>query len=590
MGISKTGGCCTKNVILCSVGFIFVILNLAALWALHFADRPVTKGSLRAVTRFSTNQLSATDGSTPSVGDAVSFNTNNVIRAGAGTTAYLNKFTLGTDLADILYVYFAPMGTSNAYYSTNVMSYVRTKTVGSSSTTDSAITTLSYNASSKSLEAGEAIVVANNVRGLATLSDTLMTVLTVDTDYVVSVFPATLDGAAGSVTANQAKAKEITKGSVTNFIALLSSSSFVVAYYEKYDASGYWQSARVGTVGSDGTITLSTAAKTFGVKNDADIENQFGAPLALKGLGADSGFVIPYYTQLNTFSSTTKTNADLSGLCVSSATFASNAQSAFTSVCNTAYRPSHYPESVALSDNAMAIVFHDKANNNALTVATLSVSSDKTMHFRSSYVFPEVSGDFVFYSSFTTPRPRVLTGNRLAVSFLNPTLNGRLSVRVLSFSPSTLSLNELTPVLPVAPSTFTLFFSNSNSKYKSIVHDMLPVGADGFVTAYVGKRDDILHQNFAVIETFGSPIGIVQSTSNGKSSIAMQGNAEVDGLSAGVMHYATTSGTVVAPDSKSTDLNSAEYFYTAEDTMLVTTDSRVGLAIDDDTLFISTSF
>ncbi|KAG3116375.1 hypothetical protein PI124_g5645 [Phytophthora idaei] len=592
MGVAKTGGCCNKNVLLCSLGFIFVILNLAALWALHFADHPVTKGSLRSATRFSTDQLSATEGSTPSVGDSLSFNTNNVLRAGAGTTAYLNKLTLGTDLADILYVNFAPMGTSDAYYSTNVMSYVRTKTVGSTSTTDSVVSTLSYSASNKSLEAGDAVVLTSRVRGLATLSDTLMAVLTVGTDYVVSAFPATLDGAAGSITANQAKAKEITKGSPTNFITPLSSSSFIVAYYEKYDATGYWQSARVGSVGSDGTITLSTAAKNFGVKNDADFVTNFGSPLALKGLRAGTGFIIPYYTQLNPWTGTTKTISDLSGLCVSSATFASNAQSAFTSVCNTAYRPSQFPESVALSDNAMAIVFHDEANNNALTVATLSVSSDKSLHFRSSYVFPEVSGDFDLYDLSTTPRPRVLTGNRLAVSFLNPTLNGRLSVRVLSFSPSTLSLKELTPVLPVAPPTFSLYVSDSTnySLNKAIVHDMLPVGADGFVTVYVGKRNNVLHQNFAVTEAFGNPVGIVQSTSSDKSSITMQGKAEVDGLTAGVMHYATTSGAVVAPDSKSTDSNSAEFFYTAEDTILVTMDSRVGLAIDDDTLFVSTSF
>ncbi|KAG2530149.1 hypothetical protein BBO99_00001978 [Phytophthora kernoviae] len=559
-----------KACILSLVGFIFVLLNLAALWALHFADRPVTN-----------------------------FNTDGVLRNGAGTTGYLNKLTVGVGLKGVSYINFAPMGTTNAYYTTNVISYLRT----TDTATESVVTTITYDTTGKNLTQAD-IDTTNNVltgtvRGLATLSDTQMAVLVVGT--TVAVAPATLD-ATGKVTVAKSKAKDVTTSSPTNLMGALSSSAFVVAYYDPYNSAApypYSQRVKVGTMATDGTITMS-AAVAFGGSNDADAMYNFGSPLALKALATatTAGFVIPYYDVVNAYSGTsTKTTATLNGLCVTSSSVSAGTVATFTTpVCNSAYRPGFLIESVALSSSAMAIVFHDKSNNNALTVAVVTVNpTDSSLHFRSSYVFKEVSGDFDWYKAkyggySPTPRLRVLSGNRLVVSFLNPTLAGRLSVRVLGFSVSTLAFHDLTPVLPVAPSTFTLAVSSATNTYGAITHDTIPVGDDGFVTAYVGNRDNTVHQNFAVVETFGNPVGVMQSTSSDSTSVTMQGTAEISGLMAGKMHYAMTSGDVVAPDTTSTNSNSAEFFYTSSDAVIITTDSRVGMAVDDDTLFVATSF
>ncbi|KAL4159550.1 hypothetical protein PRNP1_000127 [Phytophthora ramorum] len=592
---SKVGGCCklgNKSWLLSLLGFVFVILNLAALWALHFADRPVTKGSLRSTTRFTTTNLGITDGATPNVGDAVSFDSDNALHTGAGTTAYLDKLNLGADLKSVSYINFAPIGTSAAYFTTNVMSYLRTTADG---VTESILTTFSYDASTKTLTTADTDrtnnVVTDKIRGLATLSDTAMVVLTVwasadGASIKTSVMPAVLDGK--TVKLVQGNIKQVTAGSVTNFIAPLSSSAFVVAYYDTW-SSAYWQNLVVGSVGTDGTITLGFA-KNFGVKNADGLNTQFGAPLALKG----AGIAIPYYTTLNTYAPSTpaKTDADLKGLCVAYSAFNSNTITGFTDVCATTYyRPSHYPEPIALSDNAMAVVFHDKANSNALTLVTLKMVGS-ALTFQTSYVFKEVFGSFDYgkgYEFNMEPRLRLLSGNRLAVSFLNPALAGRLSVRIVGYSALTLTFNELTPVLPVALPGVSLALTDTANSAGSITQDLVPVGADGFVASYVGYRDNIVHQRFIVLETLTKPVGVIQSVSSDGTAIATQGRVEVDGLASGEFHYATTSGALVAKGD-SLDSSSAEYIYAANNSVLVTTTSRVGVAIDDDTLFVSATF
>ncbi|GMF16940.1 unnamed protein product [Phytophthora lilii] len=581
---SKMSGCCSlgnKSSLFSVLGFVFVLLNLAALWALHFADRPVTKGSLRSATRF-TSQLSTT---AANVGDAVSFNSDNVLRTGAGITAYLNKLNLGSDLTGVKYINFAPMGTSDATYTTNVMSYQRTTTDG----TDAVLTTVSYDFNTKTLTAAvidSGNVVENPIRGIATLSDTQMAVLTVATDanYNTKVYvtPAALDS--GKVTLNKAKTTQVATNSATNFIKAFTSTSFVMAYYTDYTSPPYYQKAVVGTIASNGGITLSTAAQ-FGIANDNDFNVQFGAPLVLK----DIGVAIPYYSTLNSYADppTSKTDADLSGLCVTYAKYENGAFKTFNDECDESYRPKHYPESVALSDNVMAVVFYDTANSNALTLVTLKVVGSD-LKFQTSYVFTEVFGNFDYgkgYEFYTTPRLHLMSGNRLAVSFLNPALNGKPSVRILSYSTLSLAFKEVTPVLPVAQPNFTLAVSESGA----VTHDLLPVGSDGLLAAYVGSLDSSVQQHFSVVETFTKPVGIIQSYSGNEVSIATQGRVDVDGLTSGEFHYATTSGALVAKGT-STDSNSAEYIYAAGDTVVVTADSRVGVATDYDTLFVSTSF
>ncbi|KAJ8575283.1 hypothetical protein ON010_g3929 [Phytophthora cinnamomi] len=555
MGFSRVTGCCSlgnKSFLLSALAFTFVILNLAALWALHFADRPVTKGSLRSATRFSTGQLGATNGATPSVGDVVSFNNDNVLRVGAGTTAYLNLMTLNADAFNIPYVNFAPMGTGSNY--TNVMGY----TVRQDSATTSFLTTMTFNPDNRTIVAGS-ISDANTftsdaIRGLATLSDTQMAVLTVwntsdgYTSVKTAVTPATLDASTGSVTLDKSKIANVTTGSATNFIAPIFELKLRRHVLRRMEC--LLRPVREG---------LST---------------EFGAPVALKGLSSTgAGFAIPYYTELDSYTqdpNNPKTDSDLSGICVTTAVFSDNALSSFTTpVCGTGYRPGHYPEIVALSDSAIAVIFYDTANNNALTVVTMTLSSDKILSISGSYVFPEVHGDLSAYSpSFLSPHGRLLSGNRLAVSFLNPAMNGRLCVRVFSFSLYTLTLKELTPVLPVGPSDFA--WVTTSNKWP-VNHAMVPLGADGFVTGYVGRRNNVLQQTFAAFESFGNPVGIVQSTSGDSVSVTTQGNAKTSGLTDGAVYYATTSGAVVAQNGTSMD---PDFFYTADGTMLVTQDSR----------------
>ncbi|KAL3668438.1 hypothetical protein V7S43_006522 [Phytophthora oleae] len=601
MGFSKAGGCCSlknKGCLLSALGFIFVLLNLAALWALHFADRPVTKGSLRSATRFTTALLDAADGATPNEGDAVSFNSNNVLRKGAGTTAYLDQLSLGADLSGVGYINFSPMGTTEPNYTTNVMSYVRTD---ASKNVKNIFTTISYNASTKTFTTGDAQEVTDSVRGLTTLSDTRMIMLTyyqaADFTTKTNVMPVALDSATGKATPNKDKAVLLTTTSATNFITPLSSTSFVVAYYDTFNSNGFDQLVKVGTVATDGTITLSSAL-AFGVSATKYLTTQFGKPLALKALAstAGAGFVIPYYNKVKNYVvNNPKTNADVSGLCVTFAVFSTSIGtiSSFSDgVCDTKYRPNHFPEPIALSDNVVAIAFYDTANNNALTLVTVKYdATDNALSFKSSYVFPEVFGNFNYgqaYEFYTTPRLCLMSGNRLAVSFLNPALDGRLSVRILGYS--NVGFKEMTPVLPVALPGINLSVSDSKTHTAgAITHDLVVVGSDTVVASYVGARDNFVHQRFIAIENLTPPVGVIQSYSSDKISIATQGRVDVDGLTTGEVHYATTTGAIVAKGNSSVS-SSSEYAYAAGNTVLVTADSRVGIAVDDDTLFISTAF
>ncbi|KAK1941749.1 hypothetical protein P3T76_006813 [Phytophthora citrophthora] len=599
MGFAKADGSCSlknKGCLLSALGFIFVLLNLAALWALHFADRPVTKGSLRSATRFTTTLLDAGDGDTPNEGDAVSFNSNSVLRKGAGTTAYLNQLNLGDELAGVGFINFAPMGTNNTM---NAMSYVRTD---ADKSTKNILTTVSYTASTKTLTTGQAVEVDNAIRGLATLSNTRMILLThyqaPDYSTKTSVVPVALDSAAGTATPNKAKTVLLTTTSPANFIAPLTSTSFVVAYYNTYSPSGFDQLVKVGTVATDGTITLTSSAQAFGAPNTQYLMTQFGKPLALKALAntAGAGFVIPYYNQVNKYATNNpKTNADVSGLCVTFAVFSASLGtiSSFSDgVCDTKYRPNHYPEPIALSDNVLVIAFYDTANNNALTLVTVKYdATDNALSFKSSYVFPEVFGNFNYdqgYEFFTTPRLRLMSGNRLAVSFMNPALDGRLSVRIFEYS--NVGLKEMTAVLPVALPGFNLSISDSKTNTAgAVTHDLIVVGPDTVVASYVGARNNFVHQRFIAVENLTPPVGVIQSYSSDKISIATQGRVDVDGLTTGEVHYATTMGVIVSKRD-SYFSNSSEYVYAEGNALLVTADSRVGIAVDDDSLFVSTTF
>lgn len=556
-----------------------------ALFVLHFQTSP------SPTTRFSFSNFVATPNTSPAKGDVVSLSSDSSLRNGAGTTAYLSTLTL-TDATSYDYINMAPLGTSSSYYMTNLISYRRT----TGTTVESVLSTFTYSSSGKTLSVNTInstnVVSSLNMRGIATLSDTLAVVLTASTAYPYYysyMTPAMISGT--SVTLLTAQRVNLTTYSSANFLGRLSSTAFVAAYYDQYVSSGYSQRVKVGTVSSAGAITYSTNTPAFGPTNANQFYTNFGAPVAIPSLS--NTFIIPYYSS----TSNTTLMVNNTGLCVTMATyFTSNTTvSDFSDgVCTTKFMPHLLMDSVMISDSVLAIAFYDNANNNALTVVTVSISSSSgEASIRTNYVFSDVMGDFEFGSASYgfSPKPtlRVLSFDRLAVGFLNPSAAGKLSVKILHFSTSTLTFKDMTPVLPIAASNFTLVYSSGADK--AVTLDMIPVSADGVATAYIGLRGTTAHQRFSLVESFGPPVGVIRSY-NGKSKveIAVSGKAKVESMDGdmtiGSVYYATTMGDVVAANMSST--SSSEYMYSADGSMLITTDSKIGIAVEKTKLFVAT--
>lgn len=573
---------------------LFVIGNVTALYVLHFVNRP------SPTTRFTFNNFAATPGTTAHEGDAVSFNASSVLRNGAGTTAYLNSDVTLEAGATATYGYMnylslSAMGTTAAYYTTNLMTYVRLN--AAKSAMESVLTTATFDPEAKGLTVA-AVTDTNTLNGykitdVVTLSDTLAVALALtqgawsSNGYAV---PISIEDTTPTLLSS--KKNQFTSTSGSNTIGALSASTFVVAYYDDYLVADYKQFAKVGVVGNGGTITYS-AAKEFGVSNTVGFMN-FGAP---RRVPSTSSFIIPYYR--STTNSTIAT-----GLCVTSSTFTTSTStlSDFSDgVCQTSFVPSNFVDSVFISDTAMAIIFYDMSNNNALTVATVTYSTtDGSLSFHSSFVFADVGGNFDWgedpYGFSVQPTMRVLNGNRLAVSFFNPSQTGKYSVKILRFSPSTLTFREATPVMPVSAFDFTLttthdYTASSGAYLGGVTADLVPVSADGVMVGYITHRDLKQAKYFSVVEAFGEPVGILRDyNGKGKATVAVSGKAKVKGLSNGVRYYATTSGSVVAASTDSdTPSNSTDFFYASGDGLLVTADSLVGLAVDSDQLFVSKS-
>lgn len=571
---------------------LFVIGNVTALYVLHFVNRP------SPTTRFTFDTFVATDGTSPDKGNVVSLSSSSSLRNGAGTTAYLSTMEL-SDGDFYEYINFAPLGTAKTSYATNLMSY--TRTVGT--TIEGVLTTFTVSTTATNKTVTAAAVASGNIisgeyiRGLATLSDSLAVALSIEpfssATYSTRVTPIDISGTTATMV--MAKREKSTDYSATNFIAALpGASAFVLAYYEKYDATTpYAQRVKVGTVdATTKAITFSADTPKFGVDNSASFTTQFGKPVAV---GTAGMFIIPYFQTTGTATLASQ----LSGLCVTSSTFSSSAKTvaAFsTGVCQAKYMPKYLVDSIMLSDSAMAIAFYDSANNNMLTITTVSVSSyDKSLSFRTSYVFSEVSGAFEFgagsYGFSTKPSLAKLSGSRVAVSFLNPSQNGKLSVKVLHFSSETLAFKDVTPVMPVAKSDFSLIkVAGTNAVDKAVTQETIAVSGDGVVAAYLGKRGTAVHQRFSVVEDFGAPVGILRKY-NGKkkATVAISGKAKVSSkLTVGQVYYATTTGAVQRADTSSGDVT-GEYVYSADGSLLMTTSSKVGIAVDDDKLFVNTA-
>ncbi len=591
----KTGGIRKMNSICIwkTLATFFVVGNVIALYVLHFVNRPTPS------TRYNLFTFVATDGTSPKEGDTVSMTSDGFLRNGAGTTAYLDTFTL-SDSGAVYYEYiqFSRLGTSQSVYTTNLMSYRRNITSG----LEGVLTTMTYTPGDKTFKVNSNYDATSNVladqaiRGIATLSDTSAVVVSLADQgwpYITYVYPVTISGSDMKATIQQAKKVKVTENSATNFIAPLSSKSFVVAYYDEYVAApaSYPQRVKAGTVADDGTISFSSSSATFAPANVyGSITTTFGKPQVVPG--ATSGtFVIPYYSTVSDIAFT----SDDKGLCLTMATFDETAStvSNFTSgSCNSKFAPVLFVKAIMVTNNLLAIAFHDSNNNNALTVALAYVTAT-TAYFRSSYVISEASGAFVFGTQWGfSPEPSmaVLSDNRLVVSFLNPSMNGQQSVKILKFSTQTMVIRDVSPVFSVAPSTFTLDIS-SGGVNKAITQELIPVTTDSVVAAYLGRRGITSHQGFSVVEAFGAPVGVLQKyKKHSKSNVVFAGKAgkistmEGGDIHPGVVYYATSAGYAV-PFAGDT---SAGYFM-ASSKVLVTTDSKFGVGIDADTLYVSTT-
>lgn len=588
---SSAGGSSLKHCIIQALFVLFVIGNVTALYVLHFVNRP------SPTTRFTFETFAATNGTSPDEGNAVSLSSSSTLRNGAGTTAYLSTMQL-SDGDFYEYINFAPLGTTKTAYATNLMSYTRTigTTIEGVLTTFTVGTTESTKTVTASTVLSGNIITGEYIRGLATLSDTLAVVLSMEpfasVGFPTRVTPVEISGTTATMV--MAKREKGMEYSPTNFIAALPGmSAFVIAYCEKYNANGWGQRVKVGVVDpATKAITFSADTPKFAIDNSASVMTEFGKPLAV---GKEGMFVIPYFQST---SSTTLTSP-LSGLCIASSTYSSSAKTiaAFsTDVCQTKYMPNYLVGSIMLTDLVMAIAFYDGANNNALTVATVSVSSyDMSLSFRTSYVFSEVGGSFEFGTgSFGfSPMPSFakLSGNRIAVSFLNPSQNGKPSVKVLHFSAETLAFKDVTPLMPVAKSDFNLIkVAGTNAVDNAVTQEVIAVSSDGVVTAYIGKRGTAVHQRFSVVEDFGAPVGILRKyNGKAKASVAISGKVEVSSkLTIGEVYYATTTGAVERANTTTGDVT-GEYVYSADGSRLMTTNSKIGIAVDDDKLFVNTA-
>ncbi|DBA03860.1 TPA: hypothetical protein N0F65_004550 [Lagenidium giganteum] len=613
-----TGGSVVQGALLC-----FVFANFIVLYALHFGHHPESwfspsSATAAAPTTAPTTTTTNTN-TTPSSAATVSFGSSQsgnfqagsavsltqdstsangamVLRNGAGTTAYLNRLTISKgDAFD--YVNLAPMGVSKTAYTRNLISYRRTFTTNGTTKTESVVTSLDVDINTKAVTLTEPsssdgnVVAGLNIRGLATLSDSLAIALVASSAFPYPSYAMPVQLKDSQPRLQQALVANITEQSISNFLGPLGPSTFVVAYYEPWSpSSAYYQRVKVGTVDSNGAITWS-ANQTFGQGNDGNFMTNFGKPQPVPAVPGT--FVIPLFT--TTWNSTMASK--ISGLCVTLSTFnaTTNDVAPFsTPTCQSKFQPAFLIDSVMISDNVLAIAFYDKANNNAVTVATVSVSTtSKTLQFRSSYVCQEVGGAFEFgdKSYGFSPKPSIQAlrlRHRVVVSFFNPSQGGKLAVKLLEIAPDTLAIRDVTPLLPVATPAFSMLLGAAGGVDGAVTNDVVVVGDDSVVAAYMGKRGTTVHQHFGLVEAYGSPIGLLgagASASTSSHDVVLSGKITVNGagFQTGQVYYATTAGTLMAANTSS----ASTLVYGADGNTVVTQDSKVGIALDASTLLLS---
>lgn len=564
----------------------FLLANIIVLYILHFADRGNSSSDAVASTFTSTtlsSEQSSGSSSSASKGQAVSLDASGKLTVGAGTTAYLAAATLPSEDQYMAYIKFAPLGTSESTYATNLVSYQ----LSSSSDIESVLTTFSVDSSEKTvtLAAAESAntISGATIKGLTTLSDSKAIALSSITNadgYSSSVYVTPVTIADEKVTLEQDQTTFAINNSATNFMTRLSDSAFAVAYYEPISADGYYQRVVVGSVADDNTVSLSDSVQ-FGNVNGA-LYTTFGTP---KAITSDSEkFTIPWFVDDSTATKDNQTIAGSVGLCLFTANFSSNTITEADSTCDTAVEPAYYIDSARLEDNVIALIFFNRADNFALTILIAEYSSITGVPtFRSSYVLEEATGAYDFgwpYGFYPTPTIRTLPDNRLAVGFLNPSNSGKPSVKVLKYG-SDFAISEVSPVLPVSNEDFSVSSADPNA-YGSIVLDTLPVSS-GFVVSYAGLWAGSQNQRIALVESLGRPIGVVSDASSSELKVAMSGAVDVSDVTSGTSYYASTSGTLYAPTATTAD----DFILAQDNTIVISKDALVGVAVSGSSLIVT---
>ncbi|KAH9116652.1 hypothetical protein AeMF1_009440 [Aphanomyces euteiches] len=538
---------------------IFALLQLIALWVLTFVYHiPVDAVQL---------STSSFGGSTDQ--RALSFAPGtSTLRVGAGTTAYLDAATLPSDTMH--YVQLAPT-TSAAPSNVAVFSYYLPDK------SQTAVTVVRVKSDkSVSIDAVDAAnTVTNQIRGLATLSDS--TTVALEQTSLGNVFVTPISTVGQTVSVQTSKRVAVATGSVSNVIGATSSSQFVVAYFEQYAPStNYYQRLVGGSVGSDGTITLSSTPLQFGTANyygNSSQSTTFGKPTTVSSVA--NAFLLPWW------SSTTTSNP---GLCIFQGAVGSNGDVTKTSeTCSTKYLPANFVDSTVISATSILLAFHDSNNNNEFTLVIVEASASKVF-FKSSFIVSGAGGSYnfgSFYSWYPRPVVSLVSSTRVAVALFNPSSQGRPYTQVFALTDAG-SVKPVTPLLPLADSSFTLAGpANSAAASGAVMLAIVPVSSEAFLVSYAGKLSTMASpKRLSLVEFYGPVAGI----GKGSKGLIVNGVASVGGgLTSGMSYYTTTKGDVVSVTS--TD-PTADYFVSGTSTV-VSADSRLGVAVDDKSIYVT---
>ncbi|KAG7393392.1 Leucine-rich repeat serine/threonine-protein kinase 2 [Phytophthora pseudosyringae] len=564
---------------------LFLLLNVVALYILHFVDRGSKGDSVTSTISAST--LSSANANSASEGQAVSYAANGQLTAGAGTTAYLSAASLPSEDQYMAYIKFAPLGTSETAYASNLMSYQ----TGSSPDTSCTVTVATADADAKSVRIADAdssnVFSGSTVKGLTTLSDSLAVALTTVTSsdgYTTTTYVTPVQISDGAVSVQQDQTVQAYNTSSSSFMTRVSDTSFALVYYESYLVSPYYQRVLVGSVADDGAISFSDSLE-FGNANGAT-STQFGTPQSV--FNSSNTVTVPWYVEAATTSSNDTASSSVGdvGLCLFTASLSDSTLTKTVEVCDATVSPAYYIDSAKISETVIALSYFDTANNYALTVSLVEFSTiTGSPTFRSSYVLDESVGAIDFGSAFgfyPTPIVRVLANDRLAVGFLNPANSGKPSIKVLSYS-SDLTLSEESPVLPVANADFSLASADPKAA-GSIVLDVVATET-GAIVGYAGLWAGVQSQRVALVESFGKPVGVVSNVDGSALDVALSGTVDVSSgsLVKGTTYYASTEGTLYAASTTSTD----DYVLANDNSVVISKDALVGVAVSSNKLVVT---